>query len=177
MTYQGIRFNMQFSQVGQTSYSAAGFPFTQTRPTGKIYNSYIVSKNILSTSSPVFRFDVRPFVYLNEGIISGAAYDKTVVPYVDSIVQPSGVSSYTSEQFKTGVMSSGGSAISINQTDLTNTAIIPSGEIKQWQYYALDGFPILFKLDYVSNAFEIYNEFDLIAFNKLINYNTPYQGV
>lgn len=164
----GIRFNVLFVQAG-TTFTAAGFAHTNAA-TGKIYNSFFISDKVMADGSRS-RFNVRPFVYTNSGTISGVAYDQLLIPNVDSTTLPQSFPNYTQAQFRSGTAS--GSPISINNTNLQTLY----GETRQWNYYVQDGFPILFKLTYVSGAFEIANEMDLIAFNKLINYNTPYNGI
>lgn len=164
----GIRFNVLFVQSG-TTFTAAGFAHTNST-TGKIYNSFFVSDKVMADGSRS-RFNIRPFVYNNSGTISGVAYDQLVIPNVDSTTLPQSFPNYTQAQFRSGTAS--GSPISINNTNLQSLF----GETRQWNFYVQDGFPIMFKLNYVSGAFELANEMDLIAFNKLINYNTPYNGV
>lgn len=164
----GIRFNVLFVQSG-TTFTAAGFAHTNSA-TGEIYNSFIVTDKVMADASRD-RFDIRPFVYNNSGTISGVAYDQLLIPNVDSTSLPQSFPNYTQAQFRSGTAS--GLPISINNTNLQ--ALF--GETRKWYFYVQDGFPIMFKLDYVSGAFEIENEMDLIAFNKLINYNTPYNGI
>lgn len=164
----GIRFNILFVQAG-TTFTAAGFAHTNAS-TGKIYNSFFVGDKVMADGSRS-RFNVRPFVYNNSGTIAGVAYDQLVIPNVDSTTLPQSFPNYTQAQFKSGTAS--GSPISINTTNLQTLY----SETRRWNFYVQDDFPIMFKLNYVSGAFEIANEMDLIAFNKLINYNTPFSGI
>ncbi|MDD4166461.1 MAG: hypothetical protein PHN29_05520, partial [Endomicrobiaceae bacterium] len=176
----GIRFYVQFPSSAQV-FTAAGFVHTN-QATGKIYNSYYVSKNVLAPSSK-FRFDVKPFVYNNEGDIHGGAYNEIVEAAVDSTSQPTGVCSYTSAELQSGWHLADPEdpieePININDVDFStvNYRGVPLEEDRQWQFYAYDGFPNLFALEYdmVNNCFLIENDYDFIAFNRLINLNTTY---
>lgn len=176
----GIRFNVQYA-AGGTSFTAAGFVH-ENMSTGRIYNSYFVSKNVVSTGSK-FRFNVRPFVYTNTGTITSVAYDTIVVPNVDSTTQPVGVKSYSSTDMKNGttIDPANGNIININVTNLSSLTHDgqPITETRYWHYYALDGYPSLVGLEYdsVNGYFKINNEYDLISFSKMIGFQSSYLGL
>ncbi|MDY0211164.1 MAG: hypothetical protein RBQ91_07170 [Acholeplasma sp.] len=163
----GIRFNVQFSQTGLNTYTAAGFVHTNG-PTGKIVNSYFISEHVISPANK-FRFNVRPFVYENQstGIIEHVGFDSLVEPNVDSMVQPSLVYGYTRAEFRSGLKN--GNPIAINDTDLStyNESIF-------WRFYVLDGYPVLYGLESNSGVLQIENGLDLIIFTKLIQLNTSH---
>ena len=166
----GIRFNMIYVPAF-TTFEAAGFAHTNGT-TGKIYNSYFISDNVVSTAANQ-RFNVRPFVYsypaVNSGI-DGVAYDKMVLPNVDSVVQPNTVMSYESSEFISGVTSINPTTIVINKMDLFTLY----QETIDWEFYPQDGYPILFKLSYntESHEIELSTPYDIMAFNKLLNFST-----
>lgn len=166
----GIRFNMIYVPAF-TSFEAAGFAHTNGS-TGKIYNSYFISDNVVSTAANQ-RFNVRPFVYtynaVNSGL-DGVAYDSMVLPNVDSTVQPSTVKSYESNEFITGIATLDSLPIVINKIDLETLY----QETIDWEFYPDDGYPILFKLNYNSstNQVELRTPYDVMAFNALFSYAT-----
>ena len=176
----GIRFNVQYA-AGGTTFTAAGFVH-ENMATGRIYNSYFVSKNVVSTGSK-FRFNVRPYVYTNSGTITSVAYDNIVVPNVDSTTQPLGVRSYSTTDMKNGTTNDpvNGNIININVTNLSSLSHDgqPITETRYWHYYALDGYPSLIGLEYnsVNGYFEINDEYDLISFSKMIGFQSSYLGL
>lgn len=165
----GIAFNALYVRPGTSAnYTAAGFVHTNTN-TGKIYNSFLVTDYVMTPSSTLFTQNIKPFVFDNTGDILGSAYNSNLDSAVSSTVQP-GIFKYTKNEFIIGKV--GATPISINAVNLTSLY----GETRNWNFYDLDGYPQLFKLNYVGGAFEIANEYDLIAFNKLINFETKYPG-
>ena len=162
----GIRFNFLDLPSSEVEFTAAGFAHTNLA-SGKIYNSFFISKNVMSVGSK-FRFIVKPFYYNNTGTIDGAAYDDIVVNAVDNLVQTN-VNSYPSNSFITGI--NNGLAININNHSL-------SGEKHSWHFYPNDGIARLIGLEYdnTNHYFKINDEYDLIAFSKLINFTTTYNG-
>lgn len=163
----GIRFNFLDQPSSEIEFSAAGFVHTNLAA-GKIFNSFFVSKNVMATGSK-FRFIVKPFYYNNSGTINGAAYDEVVVNSVDNLNQTN-VVAYSYNQIVNGT--SGGAPLVLNQENI-------SGERWSWHYYANDGLPRLIGLEYdaVNNYFKINDEYDLIAFSKLVNLTTTYNGL
>ena len=173
----GIRFNVQFGSSSNLHFTAAGFVHTNLA-NGKIYNSFYVSKNVMAIGSKN-RFDVKPFIYDNQGTIVGVAYDKIVENAVDSTNQPIGVTAYTTEELQTGFASE--NPININSVDLYSLVFnnLVLYEKRSWHYYEQDGYPSLLGLDYndINNYFEIKDEYDLIVFSKLIKLNTTYNNI
>lgn len=166
----GIRFNVQFQGGGKTSYEAAGFVHTNDT-TGKIYNSFFLSKNIVSTSSK-FRFSVKPFYYSNGGIISGVAYDKAADLASDDITQIN-VNKYTLGEFESGKINGTQDKININDTNISELTS------RKWTFYVNDGYPKLFGLEYddINNRFKIKDEYDLLTFTKLLSFKTLYNNI
>lgn len=176
----GIRFNVQYAPGG-TTFTAAGFVYENTS-TGRVYNSYYVSKNVIAVGSK-FRFTVRPFVYINTGTMTSVAYDTIVVPNVDSTTQPVGVRAYSTTDMKSGTTNdpANGNVININVTNLSSLTHNGQSitETRYWHYYALDGYPSLVGLEYdgTNGYFKINNEYDLISFSKMIGFQSSYLGL
>lgn len=176
----GIRFNVQYAPGG-TTFTAAGFVYENTS-TGRVYNSYYVSKNVIAVGSK-FRFTVRPFVYINTGTMTSVAYDTIVIPNVDSTTQPVGVRAYSTTDMKSGTTNdpANGNVININVTNLSSLTHNGQSitETRYWHYYALDGYPSLVGLEYdgTNGYFKINNEYDLISFSKMIGFQSSYLGL
>ena len=173
----GIRFTVQFESTKE--YTAAGFVHTNE---GEIYNSFFSSDNIVSAASR-FRFQKRsPFVYHSaEGsVIKNVVFDAKINPESPisqaltlPVIQPAEVFRLTTNEIKTGVYDAlPNNAIPINGSDLTTLF----GESRSWHYYASDGYPELFSLNYNHDdaVFEINDEYDLLTFNKLHDYETQF---
>ena len=89
------------------------------------------------------------------------------------VIQPAEVFRLTTNEIKTGVYDAlPNNAIPINGSDLTTLF----GELRSWHYYASDGYPELFSLNYNHDdaVFEINDEYDLLTFNKLHDYETQF---
>ncbi|HHY96579.1 MAG TPA: hypothetical protein GYA04_00955, partial [Acholeplasma sp.] len=158
----GIRFNLQHSS--SETFTAAGFVHTNY---GTIQNSYFVAENILVSGSR-FRFHTRPFAYIDEGTIEGVAYADIVHNTTNDITPMEGITAYTTLELKNGTKNN--QAISINSVNIPDEP--------KWNFYYLDSYPSLISLEYDEdeNEFLIKDEYDLVAFTKLINLLTPVYG-
>lgn len=148
----GINFTML--QATTKLATAGGYVHTNN---GVIKNSYYVAKNVITPTS-MFRFsEVAPFVYKNgngSNINASGFKEGTIAKPVG--YNPGEVDSFTEEELKTG-------SININsQVD----------DERKWYFYPQDGYPQLFGLDYIDEEYQIKNDYDFIAFSKLINLNT-----
>ncbi len=165
----GIRFNVQFSQSTYNTYTAGGFVHTNAS-TGKIYNSYIISSDVISPLITT-RFETKPFFYTNSGTIENVGYDQTMVPNVTSTVQNSTVYVYTRSQFRSGLVSAS-EPIKINDTALDTLY----NESIMWYYYVSDGYPSLFGLTYDTDHFQISNGLELMMFRKMIDMTSAHES-
>lgn len=165
-------------RVNSKSEDVSGITFTMIHPTtkyataggfvhtnnGTIKNSYYVSKNIISPAS-MFRFsDVAPFAYINnkENSIVASGYENiAIVKKKEGTTFPT-IPSFSADDLKEG-------NVNINsQID----------DARHWHFYPDDGYPLLIGLTYdnVNKEYQIWNDYDLIAFSKLINLNTEENG-
>lgn len=164
----GLIVNVRYPS--SESYNAAAFVYKNS---GEVYNSYVVTNNIVQTAS-IFLFDVAaPFVYDNSnGLIDGAAYVDSVISFKPSsftFYNGQGLASYPEAQLKSGT------GININSVDLSNL-INNSFERHKWFFYELDGYPRFEGLNFENNAYEIYDEYDFVIFSRMINLITPKNG-
>lgn len=161
-------------RVNSHNEDVSGITFTISHPTNKlataggfvhtnygvIKNSYYASKNIINPAS-MFRFSqVAPFVHTNNNPngITYSGYENIAVVKPANF-NPGNIPSFTPEDLIYG-------DIEINEDE--------EARIK-WHFYPSDGYPILYGLNYNEDEdfYEIYDEYDFIAFSKLINFDTP----
>lgn len=149
----GITFTML--QPTTKYATAAGFVHTNN---GTIKNSYYASKNIIAPTS-MFRFsEVAPFVHTNtntEGIVASGYENSAIVK--PQGYNPSNIASFSDADLKAG-------NVNINSQ---------VEDERRWYFYPDDGYPLLIGLEYVNDEYYVINnDYDLIAFSKLINLNT-----
>jgi hypothetical protein len=148
-----------FTMLNPSSRMATASAFVHIN-NGTIKNSYFAGNNIVTISS-AFRFsNIAPFVYANNGTISGAAFENTAV-VKPSGFNPGSITSYSEMVLKEGP---------------TNVNSASTSDTRRWHFYPDDGYPSLIGLDYDNNEYQINNDFDFIAFSKLVTFESKENG-
>lgn len=168
----GIRMRVPPGTIAER-YTAAGIVYENKGIFRQAYFSSLVTVN----GSYINNFLVQPVLYRNTGagIISHLRYDTSV--YLTQLTVGSSTinitpanslaGGYTTEELRSGYRMVEGQPVYI------------FGEVSPWHFYAQDRYPMLFGLEFdnVNNQYLIAEATDLIAFSKVINFNTTLNNV
>lgn len=162
----GLSWTLPQGTTTSETFQAAGLVHTNLS-TGKIYNSYYVSGNVVNPSCS-FRFDTKPVIFNNEGgTIDGVAYNTDLVS--EESQTSGGINNYSVDVLESGV------GVNINSFNVSSLDVDTITSTK-WHFFADDCLPTMEGLSYNDSldAFEISTDRDLMIFSKILSRISKY---
>ena len=161
----GLSWTLPQGTTTSETFQAAGLVHTNLN-TGKIYNSYYVSGNVVNPSCS-FRFDTKPVIFNEGGTIDGVAYNTDLV---SEELQTSGsINNYSVDVLESGV------GVNINNFNVSSL-VVDTNTSTKWHFFADDCLPTMEGLSYNDSldAFEISTDRDLMVFSKILSRISKY---
>ena len=161
----GLSWTLPQGTTTSETFQAAGLVHTNLT-TGKIYNSYYVSGNVVNPSCS-FRFDTKPVIFNEGGTIDGVAYNTDLV---SEEPQTSGsINNYSVDVLESGV------GVNINNFNVSSL-VVDTNTSTKWHFFADDCLPTMEGLSYNDSldAFEISTDRDLMIFSKILSRISKY---
>lgn len=161
----GLSWTLPQGTTTSETFQAAGLVHTNLS-TGKIYNSYYVSGNVVNPSCS-FRFDTKPVIFNEGGTIDGVAYNTDLVS--EESQTSSSINNYSVDVLESGV------GVNINNFNVSSL-VVDTNTSTKWHFFADDCLPTMEGLSYNDSldAFEISTDRDLMIFSKILSRISKY---
>lgn len=161
----GLSWTLPQGTTTSETFQAAGLVHTNLS-TGKIYNSYYVSGNVVNPSCS-FRFDTKPVIFNEGGTIDGVAYNTDLVS--EEPQTSSSINNYSVDVLESGV------GVNINNFNVSSL-VVDTNTSTKWHFFADDCLPTMEGLSYNDSldAFEISTDRDLMIFSKILSRISKY---